>query len=484
MSELENKRCLIGLDFGSHNASISLWNEDKNSIEVVADDLGSRTIPCAVAFRGDEVLTGQSAILQQHKNPANTFTDVRTLLFNPAVTTVEVPVLEKEISVVELASHFFRNIHNQIKQQVGKPVRECVVSIPQSMGNLEANELKTRLFEAATAGGIRIKCTINDGTSTLMANNFDDASLPPFKVLVVDLGWSRSELSLYNVSGGMFFLLATQTTSEMCGDVMVKLLAEHCAKDFQRKAKFPCSDNKRAMMRLKRDCEDAIKALSTGTEATIDIDSLCEGVDFSTKVTRARFEDLCTIPFMQLKNAIQATLDAAKVTADDVPKICMCGGISSNPKAISVVKGVFPSAIFARPKGLEPSELQAMGAAYQGRYLTEQGLLDKAPTQSPSVLCLTKPVLLASGAGTTPVTILPVGSVLPVSLKFPVELAPSQTECYVQLLESETKLGEVVFSVLNAVDECVVGISISEKGQIDVEVTQGNASLASLSIAK
>lgn len=472
-----DKTCCIGLDFGSHTASIALWFGDKKTVEVIADDLGSRTIPCAVAFRGDEILTGLAAISQQHKNPANTFTDVRSLLFNPDITMVEVPALEKEIPVTELASHFFRNIHNQIKQQVGKPVRDCVISIPQSLGDLEENSLRQRLIDAATAGGIRIKSTINDGTSALLANNFDDDALAPCKVLVVDLGWSRSEISLYSVSGGIFFLLATQSTTEMSGTVMVKHLGEHCAKDFQRKSKLSCVDNARSMMRLRRDCEDAIKALSTGTEATIDIDSLCEGIDFSTKISRARFEDLCTIPFMHLKNTIVAVLSAANVTAEEIPKVCMCGGLSANPKAISVVRGLFSNAVLARPKGSEPNESQCVGAALQGSYLIDQGLIDKAPTESPAVLCLTAPIFLAAADGATPQQILPVGTVLPVDLRFPIGLAPSQSRGSFQIRESETKLGQVVFSVApgTEAEALNVRIAISEEGQIDIEVLQAKA---------
>jgi molecular chaperone DnaK len=109
---------IIGLDFGSHTGSIALWHEDKNSVEVIADELGSRTIPCVVAYRGDEVITGQPALQQQHKNPSNTYDDVRSVLLNAEITSVNVPLLEKEISVQELGSHFFRNIHSQIKQQV------------------------------------------------------------------------------------------------------------------------------------------------------------------------------------------------------------------------------------------------------------------------------------------------------------------------------------------------------------------------------
>jgi len=161
----------------------------------------------------------------------------------------------------------------------------------------------------------------------------------------------------------------------------------------------------------------------------------------------------------------------------------MCGGLSANPKAITMVKGVFPAASFARPKGLEPSESQAVGAAYQARYLSEQGLLDKAPTGNPSVLTISKPILIGSGAGSTPMTILPVGSVLPSNLSFPVALAPSQTQGYFQLLEAGTKLGEVVFSVpADAEGDISVGVAVSEEGHITLSVTQAANSLAVLEI--
>lgn len=485
---LEEKRCLVGLDFGSHTGSIALWHEEKNSVEVIADDLGSRTIPTAVAFRGDEILTGSAAISQQHKNPSNTFMDVRSMLFDPSITTVHVPALDKDIAVTELASHFFRNIFNQIKQQAGKAVRDCVISVPQSMGNLEENGMKQRLLDAAQAGGIRVKCTINDGAATLLANNFDDAALAPCRVLVVDLGWSRSEISLYNVSGGLFFLLSTQSTVEMSGNKLVHLLSEHCAKDFQRKAKIPCVDNSRSMMRLRRDCEDAIKALSTGTEATIDIDSLCEGIDFSGKISRARFEDLCGVPFMHLKSVLEATLAAANVSAQDVAKVCMCGGLSANPKAISVVKAVLPDAVSCRPRGQEPSESQSVGAALQGKYLFEQGLLDAAPTQSPAAVILTKPLLLKT-EGSPAVAILPVDSVLPVTLRLPFSLAAGQVQGYLQILEAETKLGEVVFSAAPIAAEgpeaeaaLSVVVSVSLEGEVKLDVMQGATALAGIVI--
>lgn len=88
---------VIGLDFGSHTSSIALVHEGKEGVEVIADDLGSRHIPSAVAYRGTEIITGQAAIGQQHKNASNTFDDIRSMLFDTSLTSVHVPALDKDI---------------------------------------------------------------------------------------------------------------------------------------------------------------------------------------------------------------------------------------------------------------------------------------------------------------------------------------------------------------------------------------------------
>ena len=272
---------IIGLDFGSHQSSIALWFEEKDVVEVIADDLGSRTIPSFVGFRSGEVIVGQAAMNQFHKNASNTFGDVRSVILNAEADKVFVPVLEKEITAQELVSHYFRNIHNQIKQQVGKVVRDCVISLPTQLDET----LKQRLIESAQAGGIRIKSIITDPTSTLLAYNFDSPSHISSKVVIVDIGWSKSEVCVYNVSGGLFFPLGEARSTAVCGKVLVGALADHSAKDFQRKSKVPCSDNTKAMLRLRRESEEAMKHLTTGQECTIDIDALCEGIDYSGKVS-------------------------------------------------------------------------------------------------------------------------------------------------------------------------------------------------------
>lgn len=336
-------------------------------MEVIADDLGNRAIHSMVAFRGDEIITGHTAVSQQHKNAANSFDDVRGMLLNTDVSEVNVPLLDKQISVAELGSHFFRNIHNQIKQQVGKALRDTVIVLPSIL----EGDARKRLVESAQAGGIRIKSIIDDCTATLLAYDLDDAALPPSKTLVIDVGFSKSSVALYDISGGLFFPLGSAASTELCGSVAVALLAAHCAKDFLRKTKIPCNENKKSMMRLRRECENAMKTLSTGQEAMIDIDSLCEGADFSMKITRARFEDLLTVPFLQLKSAVKGVLEAAGVDAAEVQQVCCGGGLSSMPKVSSTMKSMFPAASF--PKGrFDSTETHCVGAVKQAKHLYEQ----------------------------------------------------------------------------------------------------------------
>jgi heat shock 70kDa protein 1/2/6/8 len=110
---------------------------------------------------------------------------------------------------------------------------------------------------------------IRDSSASLLAYGLDDPSLPPSKVAVVDIGWSSTEISIYDVSGGLFFPLASVVSTDICGKIFVDLLADHCAKDFQRKSKLPCTESSKSMMRLKRECEDAMKILSTGVCSSV-----------------------------------------------------------------------------------------------------------------------------------------------------------------------------------------------------------------------
>ena len=148
---------IIGLDFGSHSSSIALYNSENDMVEVFADDMGSRCIPCVVAYRGEEVLVGQGALSQQYKNSANTVDNLRNIVERMSrceeYEAINIPALEKSLPPVDVIASYFRHIHNQVKQQVGKVVRDVVVTVPTHADAAYKEQLKI----AAKAGGMRIK---------------------------------------------------------------------------------------------------------------------------------------------------------------------------------------------------------------------------------------------------------------------------------------------------------------------------------------
>lgn len=417
---------VVGIDFGSHHASFAVWHEEKNLLEVVADDLGFRSIPCVVGFRGEEVIVGHSAQSQHHKNANNTFDDVRSLLLNPEQITVNVPVLEKEITVEELNSQFFRNIHNQVKQQAGKVIREAVVSVPTELDEATAR----RYIAAAQAGGIRIKSFIEDTSAALLAYGLDEPDVPSSRTLVVDLGWSRCTMALFNVSGGVFSRLSTETSFEVSGSKFCQSLVDFCSKDFTRKTKIPVAENKRSMMRLKRECETAMKSLSTGAEATIDLDSLCEGADYSSKISRARFEDLISIPIIHFKNLLSSVLTKAGVDSSSVTQVCLSGGPASLPKVVATLRQQLQNAVFPRVR-FETSEAPSIGAAIQAKLLYQLSLLDNAPTSSPeNVIGLGRSILIRGTAdiADSKTNVFNKGCPLPAYAEVPISFPEDQTE--------------------------------------------------------
>lgn len=301
---------IIGLDFGSHHSSIALWNNETNLVNVFSDDMGYRHIPCVIAFRKDEILVGHSAHLQRHKNSSNTFDNLRQLLENNEndENEIYIPALDKSITNIELVSHFFRHIFNQVKEQVGKPIKDCIISLPTSA----SDHLKIKIIESARNGGLRIKSFIHDSISSVLAHRLDDPNTNKSIVIVVDFGWSKSEITcLEIVDGGIFSILSSTISTNITGSTIINLVTQHCVKDFQRKSKISCADNSRSMMRLRVECESAVKILSTSAEASIDLDSLYEGIDYSGKLSRVRFEDLCATTFLSLRELIQSTITQA-----------------------------------------------------------------------------------------------------------------------------------------------------------------------------
>lgn len=430
-----------------------------------ADDLGSRAVPCVVAYRGEEVIIGEAALSQQYKNSANTFANIRHLLEADDKDTVNVPLLNKDVATVELVSHFFRHIHDQVAQQVGSVVRDTIMAIPSSHMTNEA--FKNKLLESAQAGGLRIKSFIPDTTASVIAHNLDTTSVSralgsnctTATVLVIDLGYTQSEVATFQVSGGLITPIKAAASHECCGSAIIDALTKHCTKDFKRKTKVPCDGNQRSMLRLRKETEAGVRILSTTQETTIDLDALAEGMDYSGKVSRAKFEDMSLLYFMGVKNLVNSLeVDPATIT-----HVIMSGGFSSVPKTIFDVKWLFPNATFLRGR-VEPTEAVCLGAALHGMTLSKEGLLDSAPTSSETMATMPGTLFLND------TVVFPQGLALPLATVIPVTGSTSDATGFTLSCDG-TELAQIAVPV-TASAELSVTISVSLTGAVDVSVKE------------
>lgn len=335
---------VLGISLGAHSVYVSVYNSETSTAEVLCDDLGYRSIPCAVAFRagsgdshsvsygGAEVLVGHAAKQQEAKNPTNTFVDLRSMLFNQAQEKVFVPILDKEISVEELASHLFGHIFNQVKQQTaGKhAIKDSFLCLPAGMSEEQVVVGKTRLTEAAKHGGLRVKGFCAEGVAPIVALGLDTrtaaASNPPLAVTaVIDMGWNQTSISFYTVSGGVVFPIFSNVDASVNAKTFNDSLVKFCVKDFARRSKVDCADSKRSITRLSLQCEQGIKILINSQETTIVVDSLLEGMDYSGKISRSRFEDLCSISAMSFRNFLKTSLESAHLDAGAVSHVILAG---------------------------------------------------------------------------------------------------------------------------------------------------------------
>jgi len=217
---------------------------------------------------------------------------------------------------------------------------------------------------------------INEPTAAAIAYGLDKKGSGERNVLIYDMGGGTFDVSLLTIEDGIFEVKATAGDTHLGGEDFDNALVDHFCKEFKRKHKCDIKGNKRAMRRLRSQCERAKRTLSAAARATIEIDSLHDGIDFYSTITRARFEDLCANYFRQCLDPVKKVLQDAGMSKGEVKDVVLVGGSTRIPKIQSLIKEFFhgkePS------KSINPDEAVAYGASVQAAILDNQDMGDKA----------------------------------------------------------------------------------------------------------
>lgn len=396
----------IGIDLGTTYSCVGVWQNGR--VEIIANDQGNRTTPSYVAFTEEERLIGDSAKSQASSNPSNTVFDAKRLIgrkFDDQVVQTEkklwpfkvVDIGGKpkiEVSWKGATHHFLpeeisaavlQKMKATAESYLGETVKDAVVTVPAYFNDSQRQATK----DAGAIAGLNVLRIINEPTAAALAYGLDRIGKEAGEknVLIFDFGGGTHDLSVLTLDDGVFEVKATAGDCHLGGEDLDNALVQYCVDEFKKKSKLDISTSAKALRRLRTACEKAKRGLSSATQASVEIDSLSEGVDFQTTITRAKFESMCESYFRRTVAPLDGLLKDAKMDKNDIHEIIMVGGSSRIPKIRDLVSSYFNGKKLN--DSVNPDEAVAYGAAVQAHILTGAGksgdktddiiLLDVAP---------------------------------------------------------------------------------------------------------
>ena len=376
----------IGIDLGTTYSCVGIWQYDR--VEIISNDQGNRTTPSYVAFTDDERLIGDAAKNQTAMNPKNTVFDAKRLIGrkfsdrkvqddmkdwsyeviagpgDKPMINVESHGEKKVFSPEEISSMVLVKMKDIAESFMGKTVKDAVVTVPAYFNDSQRQATK----DAAAIAGLNCLRIINEPTAAAIAYGLDKNKDEDKNVLIFDLGGGTFDVSLLNIEGGIFEVKATAGDTHLGGEDFDARLLRHFSEEFKRKHKKDLSGNARALRRLRTACERAKRTLSSTSQTTVEIDSLFEGIDFYSSITRARFEDLNADLFRKCMEPVEQVIRDAKMDKMKVDEVVLVGGSTRIPKIQQMLSSFFNGKELN--KSINPDEAVAYGAAVQAAILS------------------------------------------------------------------------------------------------------------------
>ena len=246
---------------------------------------------------------------------------------------------------------------------LGKKVSDAVVTVPAYFNDSQRQATK----DAGSIAALNVLRIINEPTAAAIAYGLDKKTSGEKNVLIFDLGGGTFDVSILTIEDGIFEVKSTAGDTHLGGEDFDNRMVNHFAQEFKRKYKKDITSNKRAVRRLRTACERAKRTLSSSTQASIEIDSLFDGIDFYTSITRARFEELCADLFRSTLDPVEKALRDAKMDKSQVNSIVLVGGSTRIPKIQKLLQDFFNGKELN--KSINPDEAVAYGAAVQAAIL-------------------------------------------------------------------------------------------------------------------
>ncbi|CAG8564483.1 6076_t:CDS:2 [Acaulospora morrowiae] len=368
----------IGIDLGTTNSCAGIWKNGK--VEIIPNDHGNRTTPSYVAFSRAGRAIGENARNQIFMNPSNTIYNIKRLIgrqfMDPEVQSdvkywpfqvinkngrpyiqVEYRGKIKQLSPVEILSMLLCKIKESAEIFLEESVRNVVIAGGPYFNYSQRQAIK----EAAMIARLNVHQIFTGSEAAAVAYNFYNRVSKERNILVFDFGGGTLDISILAVEEGLLEVKATASNAHLGGEDFDKRIVNHFVFEFKRKFKKDLTTDKRALCRLRTACERAKCALSSHTQAFIEIDYLFEEIDFYTSLTRDKFVEINMALFRRIIKPVERALRDAKIDKSHIHEVVLVGGSTHIPEVQKIISKFFNGKEL--DKSINPDEAIAYGAA-------------------------------------------------------------------------------------------------------------------------
>lgn len=373
---------IIGIDLGTTNSAMAIM--EGSSPEILVNAEGDRTTPSVVAYRADgDRLVGKPAKNQSVTNPDNTIYSIKRFIGRKYDETASerkqvpfhvsrgsdgrnmVDVNGSHLTPEEISAAVLQKLKADAEKKLGEKITETVITVPAYFNDAQRQATK----DAGRIAGLDVKRIVNEPTAAALAYGLEKK--PDEKILVFDLGGGTLDVSLLDLSDGVFEVLATSGDNHLGGDDWDQKVIDWIADKFNGETGIDLRTDKMALQRLKEAAEKAKMELSAASQTEINLPFITadatgpKHLDYT--LTRAEFERLTRDLLDRCRKPYESVLKDAKIKSSEIGDVLLVGGSTRMPAVQELVKemtGKTPN------MGVNPDEVVAMGAAVQGGVLT------------------------------------------------------------------------------------------------------------------
>ena len=376
-----SKNKIIGIDLGTTNSCVCVM--EGNEPKVIANSEGGRTTPSIVAYDKDgNRLVGTVAKRQAVTNPENTVFSIKRFMgrkYNEVTADekqvsyhvvdhnggVAVKLQGKDYTPPEISAVILQKMKQTAEDYLGEEVTQAVITVPAYFNDAQRQATK----DAGKIAGLEVLRIINEPTAASLAYGLGKDKKEE-KIAVYDLGGGTFDISILEISEGVFEVKSTNGDTHLGGDNFDQVIIDYIASEFKKENGIELRSDKMALQRLKEAAEKAKCELSSSMSTDISLPFITAGSDgpkhLQMTLTRAKLEQLCADLINRTEGPCRNAMKDAGVSASDIDEVILVGGMTRMPAVQEKVKAIFSK---EPHKGVNPDEVVATGAAIQGAVL-------------------------------------------------------------------------------------------------------------------